>query len=97
MTTRALSLYAAANCEAATEKRCRCRCAGKFHGRGLVSEPERILDDGPLEADARQLLEALPEDDPHHIKTRDQLLEAKRRRRGRYVQTRIPEALYRDV
>jgi hypothetical protein len=53
---RALSVRQAARCETAFFDKCHCRCGGKFHGARRV-----------LEAD-RERFEALPEDDPHHVR-----------------------------
>lgn len=52
---RALSLRQAASCEAATSGRCRCRCAGAFHGSGRMVEvlrqgdPHALKDADPPE------------------------------------------------
>ena len=63
---RALSVPQAARCETALNEKCRCRCGGRFHGARRVLEPDR------------ELFEALPEKDPHHVPTAE---EKKRRRR----------------
>jgi hypothetical protein len=47
----------AARCEAACTPRCRCRCAGKFHGRRRSGE----------EPPDRRFFEELPADDPHAV------------------------------
>jgi len=47
---RELSRSQANACEHATNKRCRCRCGGAFHGAGRVTEDELSL---------------LARDDPH--------------------------------
>jgi len=56
---KALGVRAAAACENATTPReaCRCRCGGAFHGAGRVG-------------DATELLDNLPESDPHHPENR---------------------------
>ena len=66
---RALSERAARNCEEAREPVCKCRCGGALHGA------KRAGDDTP-----RAWLEALPEDDPHHVPSPAQRHEAKKRR-----------------
>lgn len=63
---RALSVPQASRCETALGGKCRCRCGGVLHGERRILEPDR------------ELFEALPEDDPHHITSAE---EKKRRRR----------------
>lgn len=53
---RPLSESQARRCETAKGGRCRCRCAGAFHGAARIS-PD----------DPRQALEDLAADDPHRI------------------------------
>ena len=67
---RALSLRQAARCETAKHKTCRCRCHGALHGvnRAQTEEPER------------EFFEALEEEDPHHLPTKE---EQRRKRRDR--------------
>lgn len=60
---RNLTLKQARRCEEAIGKRCRCRCGGALHGarRGGDKTP-------------RTWFEALPEDDPHHIRPKQKRL-----------------------
>lgn len=63
---RALSVRQASRCETAFGDTCHCRCGGQFHGARRVLEPDRAM------------FEALPGDDPHHVRSAE---EKKRRRR----------------
>ncbi len=51
---RRLSLNRAARCEAATTKRCSCRCGGLLHGKAR--------------GEGADFFEGLPADDPHFAK-----------------------------
>ena len=59
---RALSLRQASRCETAKHKTCKCRCGGALHGvnRAETEEPER------------EFFEALHQDDPHHLPTKQE-------------------------
>jgi len=58
---RALSLTQANRCETAKHPNCRCRCGGGLHGS------RRLLENA-----TREDFEALPEDDPHHLPTKEE-------------------------
>lgn len=73
---RALSKRQAARCETAKNKTCRCRCGGALHGsmRNLIEEDR--------EANP-EFFEELPEDDPHHVRSKEEKKQrAKMRREG---------------
>ena len=57
---KALSQRQALACEMALHRSCRCRCGGKLHGAGRSTAG--VLTD-------RSFFEALPVDDPHHLRT----------------------------
>jgi len=64
-----LSERQANSCEAATHKRCRCRCGGALHGRNA--------------GQGRAFFESLPKDDPHHLETDDERIERKHGKHSR--------------
>lgn len=51
-----LTMTAAARCENACSPRCRCRCAGKAHGRNV-----------DMVVSSRAFFESLPRNDPHYL------------------------------
>jgi len=64
---RALSATAAATCETAKTKRCRCRCGGLLHGSGRFTLPEDALtlaDDDPHFAEPPRRRAPMPEAEP---------------------------------
>ena len=61
---RALGPKAASRCETAKNKICRCRCGGKLHG-ALRMLPEK-------EGREQEFFEALPEEDPHHVRSAEE-------------------------
>lgn len=62
-----LSLNALRRCEEAQEPVCHCRCGGTYHGKKR---------NGDKPAD-RAFFESLPDDDPHHLLSKDELRERK--------------------
>jgi hypothetical protein len=69
---RALSLAQASRCETAKNPVCHCRCHGALHGKKRAGEATDAVD--------REFFEALPADDPHHVRSGE---EKKRRARIR--------------
>lgn len=63
---RALSSREIVNCENATQPACKCRCGGALHGARRVKPEDGIAG-----------FHALPDDDPHHILTEQEKLEAR--------------------
>lgn len=83
---KALSVSQANRCENAEHPNCRCRCGGAFHGGKRVN----AADGG------RQVFEELPEDDPHHLPTKEEKKRRAEKRRldrelaaGRPVQAKL--------
>lgn len=75
---KALSLAQASRCETAEHKTCKCRCGGALHG---AKRPGDVYADTvfPSQKDYEQtFFETLPEEDPHHIRSKVEI--AKRRR-----------------
>jgi hypothetical protein len=74
---RALSLRQAQRCETAKNPQCKCRCHGAAHGRERMGKTlyetftgERMqVEDEP----DRQFFEQLPESDPHHIPSAEEV------------------------
>lgn len=76
---RALSNRQANRCETAKNKACRCRCGGVLHGsmRNLIEEDRAV----------EGFFEALPPDDPHHVRSAE---EKKRRAKIRRQLAKAP-------
>lgn len=82
---KALSKRQARNCETALGKTCRCRCGGVNHGgmRHLIEKDREV----------EGYFEALPEDDPHHVRSKEERrrlrricrLEKRDRDRGQFI------------
>lgn len=72
---RALSLAQASRCETAKHQNCRCRCGGVLHGRARVAvenpEPEVL----------RVFFEELAQDDPHHVRSKEEIKLRRKMRR----------------
>lgn len=66
---KSLSAAQAARCENATCHRCKCRCNGKLHGAMRLTE-----------FSGRAAYEALPEDDPHKVPTKEERKRSARQR-----------------
>lgn len=64
---RPLSAFQAANCEAAREPQCDCRCGGRFHGAKRVQ-----IEDGATDKQIHAAFERLPDGDPHRLPTKDE-------------------------
>lgn len=76
---RALSLKAASRCETARTNTCRCRCHGALHGSRRPAAGKTPMENFIEEVQPpREYYEALPEDDPHHVRSAE---ERKRRRK----------------
>lgn len=71
---RALSLAQASRCETAKTPHCRCRCHGVLHGAARLINPTAERD--------RQFYEILPPDDPHHVRSKEEVRQRKRMQRA---------------
>lgn len=97
---RALSKTQASRCETARCKGCKCRCGGLLHGvRRFL--PDHLRESTSQEAliDAAALMpepewfEALPEDDPHHVRSKEE----KRARRRKPKPVSLQQPLWQET
>ena len=79
-----LSLKALQRCEEAQEPVCHCRCGGLYHGK-------KRNGDSPAD---RAFFEGLPDNDPHHLLSKDEqreLRNARNREKTRLKNEKIAE------